>query len=35
VLRPENQVDKNRFQKLQEVEQELGREEETTIDVAA
>ena len=28
MLKPENQVDKNRFEKLKEAEQERGREEE-------
>ena len=35
MLRPENQVDKERFEKLKDVELERGREEEKAIDVAA
>lgn len=35
MLRPENQVDKDRFEKLKDAELDHGREEETAIDVAA
>ncbi len=35
MLKPENQVDKVRFEKLKDAEVERGREEETAIDVAA
>lgn len=35
MLKPENQVDKDRFEKLKGAEVERGREEETAIDVAA
>ena len=35
MLKPENQVDKDRFEKLKETELDHGREEETAIDVAA
>jgi hypothetical protein len=35
MLKPENQKDKNRFQKLKDVEMGRGRDEEKAIDVAA
>ena len=35
MLRPENQVDKDHFEKLKDAELDHGREEETAIDVAA
>ena len=35
MLKPENQVDKDRFEKLKDAEVERGREEDTAIDVAA
>jgi hypothetical protein len=35
MLKPENQVDKDRFEKLKDAEVDRGREEETAIDVAA
>lgn len=35
MLKPENQVDKDRFDKLKDAELDRGREEETAIDVAA
>jgi hypothetical protein len=35
VLKPENQVDKDRFEELKDAEVDRGREEETGIDVAA
>jgi hypothetical protein len=35
MLKPENQVDKQRFEKLKDAELDRGREEETAIDVAA
>jgi hypothetical protein len=35
MLKPENQVDKARFEKLKDVEEDRGRDEETAIDVAA
>jgi hypothetical protein len=35
MLNPENEVDKDRFEKLKDAELERGREEEKAIDVAA
>jgi hypothetical protein len=35
MLRPENEVDKDRFEKLKDAELERGRDEEKAIDVAA
>ena len=35
MLKPENQVDKERFEKLKETELDRGREEETATDAAA
>jgi hypothetical protein len=35
MLKPENQVDKARFDKLKEAELERGREDETAVEVAA
>jgi hypothetical protein len=35
MLTPDNQFDKDRFEKLKETEVERGRKEETAIDVAA
>jgi hypothetical protein len=35
VLNKENQVDKDRFEKLKETQVERGRDEETAIEVAA
>lgn len=35
MLKPENQVDKERFDKLKETELDHGREEERATDVAA
>ena len=35
MLSPENQVDKDRFEKLKDAEEERGRDEETAIEVAA
>ena len=35
MLRPENEVDKDRFEKLRDAELERGREEGKAIDVAA
>jgi hypothetical protein len=35
MLKPENKIDKQRFEKLKETERERGREEETATDVAA
>jgi hypothetical protein len=35
MLTPDNQVDKDRFEKLKETEVARGRKEETAIDVAA
>jgi hypothetical protein len=35
MLKPENQVDKARFEKLKHAEEDRGREEEEAIDVAA
>lgn len=35
MLNPENQVDKERFEKLKDAEVERGREEEKATDVAA
>jgi hypothetical protein len=35
MLHPENQVDKQRFEKLKDTEMERGREEEKATDVAA
>jgi hypothetical protein len=35
MLKPENQKDKARFEKLKETEEERGRNEEKAIDVAA
>jgi hypothetical protein len=34
-LRPENEVDKQRFEKMKHTEQQRGRDEDTAIDVAA
>ena len=35
MLKPENQVDKQRFEKLKDAELERGREEEKATDIAA
>jgi hypothetical protein len=35
MLKQENQVDKDRFEKLKQTEEDRGREEEQAIDVAA
>ena len=35
MLKPENQVDKDRFEKLKETELDRGREEGTATEVAA
>ena len=35
MLKPDNQVDKERFEKLKDTEEDHGRDEETAIDVAA
>ncbi len=35
MLTPENQVDKDRFEKLKDAEEERGRDEETAVEVAA
>jgi len=35
MLKPENEVDKDRFEKLKDAEIERGRDEEKAIDVAA
>jgi len=35
MLKPENQVDEDRFEKLKDTELDHGREEVTAIDVAA
>jgi hypothetical protein len=35
MLKPENQVDKDRFEKLKDMELDHGRDEEKAIDVAA
>jgi hypothetical protein len=35
MLKPENQADKARFDKLKEAELERGREDETAVEVAA
>ena len=35
MLTPENQVDKDRFEKLKDTEEERGRDEQTAIEVAA
>lgn len=35
MLKPENQKDKARFEKLKDVEEERGSDEDTAIDVAA
>jgi hypothetical protein len=34
-LRPENETDKQRFEKMKHTEQQRGRDEDTAIDVAA
>lgn len=34
-MKPENQLDKDRFEKLKEAELDRGRAQETAIDVAA
>jgi hypothetical protein len=34
-LKPDNQVDKQRFERMKQTEEERGRDEETAIDVAA
>jgi hypothetical protein len=34
-LRPENETDKKRFEKMKQTEQQRGRDEDTAIDVAA
>jgi hypothetical protein len=35
TLRPENQKDKDRFERMKQTEQERGRDEDKAIDVAA
>ena len=35
MLNPENEIDKERFEKLKEAEVERGRDEDKAIDVAA
>jgi len=35
MLKPENQVDKDRFEKLKNAEESHGRDEDQAIDVAA
>jgi hypothetical protein len=35
MLKPDNQLDKNRFDKLKDAELDRGRQEDTAIDVAA
>jgi hypothetical protein len=34
-LNPENETDKQRFEKMKQTEQQRGRDEDTAIDVAA
>jgi hypothetical protein len=34
-LKPANQVDQNRFERMKKTEQEHGRDEKTAVDVAA
>jgi hypothetical protein len=35
MLKPENRIDKERFENLKDMEQERGRDEEKAVDVAA
>jgi hypothetical protein len=35
MLKPENRVDKDRFEKLKETEEKRGRDEEQAVDVSA
>jgi hypothetical protein len=35
MLKPENQVDKERFERLKQTEEERGRNEEKAVEVAA